>query len=66
MIEFMKLMEARLFEPREVILKELEECNDIIFVQEGSYNIGYEINYKILLRYRFGARTYVGAFNVLF
>jgi hypothetical protein len=32
MIEFMKLMEARLFEPREVILKELEECNDIIFV----------------------------------
>jgi len=32
MIEMMKSMEARYFEAREVILKELEECNEINFI----------------------------------
>ena len=59
-------METRYFDAQEVIYKELEECNDIIFVQKGSFNIGYEINKKIKLRYRFGPRNYIGAFNVCF
>ena len=66
MVEILKNMEARQYEAREIILKELEECNEIIFVQKGSYNVGYEINYKIKFRYRFGERTYIGAYNVLF
>jgi hypothetical protein len=32
MIELLKKMEARYFEAQEVIYKELEECDDIIFV----------------------------------
>jgi hypothetical protein len=33
MIELLQTMETRFFEAFEVIYKELEECNDIIFVQ---------------------------------
>jgi hypothetical protein len=62
----MKSMEVRYFDAREVILKELEECNEITFIQDGTYNVGYEINYKIKHRFRFGERTYIGAYNVLF
>jgi hypothetical protein len=32
MIELMKRMEARYIDSKEVILKELEECSEIIFV----------------------------------
>ena len=47
-------MEARYYDAKEIILKELEECSEIIFIQEGTYNVGYEINYKIKHRLRFG------------
>jgi hypothetical protein len=66
MIDLLKKMEARFFDSQEVIYKELEECNDIIFVQKGQFNIGYEINNQIKLRYRFGPRNYIGCFNVCF
>ena len=31
----------------EIIAKELDECNQILFVMDGKYDIGYEINKKI-------------------
>lgn len=66
MMDLLKSMEARSFEAREVICKELEECNEIIFVQDGYFNIGYEINNTIKLRYQFGPRNIILAFNVCF
>lgn len=34
----------------DIIAKELDECNEILFVMDGKYDIGYKINKKI--RYR--------------
>jgi len=46
----MHILEIRKFYKGEIIAKELDECNEAIFVMEGRYNIGYEINKKIKYR----------------
>jgi len=40
-----------------------ESC-EIIFVEKGIYNIGYEINKKEFLRRQFGPSTNIGGFQV--
>lgn len=44
MIEMLKQLEPIKFPPRETIHYELDEVNEILFIQKGYYNIGYEIN----------------------
>ena len=44
MVKLMRKLEIRKFRAHEIILNELEECDEIIFVQSGRYAIGYEIN----------------------
>ena len=44
MISLLRTLEIRKFHAGEMILNELEECNEMTFVQSGRYAIGYEIN----------------------
>ena len=44
MVELMKTLEIRSFMAKEIIAYELQECTEILFVLEGKYDIGYEIN----------------------
>jgi hypothetical protein len=62
----MQILENRWFSPSEIIYKELDEVQDMIFVQSGRYNVGYEINKQAKLRLQFGQRTVIGAFNITF
>ena len=66
MVAIMETLETRYFYPRQVICKELEQALEFYFVQQGRYNIGYEINKVIKYRLQFGPRTVIGAFNVAF
>ena len=43
-IRFMEFVEIRKFKEKEIIHYELEECDEILFVMSGKYNVGYEIN----------------------
>ena len=40
------------------------ESHEIIFVEKGMYNIGYEINKKEFLRRQFGPSTNIGGYQV--
>ena len=44
MTQIMKNLEIRYFQPGDIICKELDECLEVIFILEGKYNIGFEIN----------------------
>ena len=58
----MENLEIRKYEKGEIIIKELDECLEVLFVLEGTYNIGYEINKKIKYRKQFGFSTIIGGF----
>lgn len=66
MLEMFKRLEPRFFQPKEILLGELEESQEMIFVTEGKYDIGYELNKVLKLRMTFGERTIIGAFNMCF
>ena len=43
-------MDIRKIEKGEIIANELDECAEVLFIMEGRYNIGFEINKKIHYR----------------
>jgi hypothetical protein len=45
---------------------ELQECNELMFVMEGRYNVGFEINKKEFFRRHFGPSTIIGGFQMCF
>ena len=54
MLEIFENLEIRTIKIDDFIFKDLDECESIIFVQEGRYKIGYEINKKINFILEFG------------
>ena len=50
----------------EVIHKELDECLEVLFVYDGKYNVGYEINKIRRFRKQFGPSTIIGAYQIGF
>ena len=46
MTKVMQSLEIRKINKYEMIARELDECDEILFVFQGRYNIGYEINRK--------------------
>jgi len=64
MISIMNSLEMRFFDKNEVIAKEMDEANEIIFVDNGYYDVGYEINKKKYMRRTFGESTTIGGFQV--
>lgn len=66
MIDILKSLEPRIFAPREVIYVELDEVNEILFIEQGEYDIGYEVNKTEKFKLRLGQNTVIGAFNICF
>lgn len=66
MIEMLKQLEPIQIPSRETIHYELDEVNEILFIQRGDYNIGYEINKQEQFRLRLGQHTVIGAFEICF
>ncbi len=62
MTKVMQSLEIRKIQKGEIIARELDECDEILFVFRGRYNIGYEINRKYRFRKQFGCSTIIGAF----
>lgn len=40
----MENLEVRFYKKGEILINELDECSEVLFVLEGLYNVGYEIN----------------------
>ena len=59
-------MEPRKFASHETIYSELDEVNEIIFIEDGEYNIGYEVNKKKYWKAELGPSTIIGLFQMCF
>jgi len=66
MIEMLKQLEPVQIPSRETIHYELDEVNEILFIERGDYNIGYEINKQEQFRLRLGEKSVIGAFEICF
>mmetsp|Transcript_10104 Transcript_10104/g.15431 ORF Transcript_10104/g.15431 Transcript_10104/m.15431 type:complete len:115 (+) Transcript_10104:212-556(+) len=66
MTQLMSSLEVRIYKPREVLVRELDETTEVLFVMEGRYNAGYEIDNKSIMRRQFGPSTMIGCFNLCF
>ena len=64
MTAIMQALEIRYYEQGSMIQKELDECAELLFIFEGKYNVGYEINKIIRYRRQFGQSTIIGGFEI--
>ena len=47
----------------QILFKELQEIQEVIFVSKGTVNVGFEINRKEKMVLRFSNRIIIGAYN---
>jgi signal-transduction protein with cAMP-binding, CBS, and nucleotidyltransferase domain len=66
MTRVMESLQIRFFEKGEVIARELDECNEVLFVYHGRYIVGYEVNNYSRFRKQFGYSTIIGGFQICF
>jgi len=66
MIDVLSRLEPISFPAKHYIYNELDDVNEVIFIESGMYDIGYEINKKTIHKLRFPHKTVIGAFEVCF
>lgn len=66
MIQILKSLEPRYMDKDEIIFRELDEVNELLFIERGEYDIGYEVNKLDKFKMRMGSKTVIGAFNICF
>ena len=44
----------------------MDECSEVLFVDQGFYKVGYQINNNDYYRKRFGMYTIIGGFNICY
>lgn len=66
MMHLMRALEPRQEDADHVLLKELEEVNEVLFFNKGMYEIGYEFNGEPHYKIRYKNTNLIGAFNVTF
>ena len=62
MTDIMNSLEIRFFEKDEIIVKEMDESLEILFVEQGYYEVGFEINNKQFYEILCGMSTNIGGF----
>lgn len=66
MIDLLDSLEYRAYQPGVLLANELDECEEVLFVQQGKYNIGYQINNKVYYRKQLGKYSIMGGFQIMF
>lgn len=66
MIALLRKLEPRIFHKDDIILRDLEECEEIIFVTKGEYAIGYTVNNQEYLALKMKERSVIGDQAILF
>lgn len=66
MVMLMQNLEVRKINTGTLFINELDECPEILFVMEGKYDVGYQINNAKYYRRQFGHSTVIGGFQMAF
>jgi len=56
----------RFYEKNEIIANEMDESLEVLFVDKGKYNVGFEINKLKFLKRKFGPSTIIGGFEICY
>jgi hypothetical protein len=66
MMRFLSCLEPRQFQKDEIILRDLEEVEEILFVIKGEYLIGYTLNNIEHFALKLHDRTVIGDMSIMF
>lgn len=66
MLQLLQNLEPRHEEPYTILFEELEEIREVIFIEKGECDIGYEINKKKKFVIRYSESTVIGGYNCTF
>ena len=66
MISLMKCLEPRIYKEGEIIHEELSQVQECLFVLQGSYYVGYEINKERKMKLHFPPGSIIGGFESTF
>lgn len=66
MLQLLQYLEPRQEDAGTILFQELDEINEVIFIETGECDIGYEINKQQKYVIRYTKSTVVGAFNCTF
>jgi hypothetical protein len=66
MKEIMNSLEISIYEKGEIIVQEMDESLEVFFVEQGLYDVGFEINNRQFYEARFGMSTNIGGFQICF
>ena len=61
----MQSLQIRFFERGTMIRETFEESLEVVFVEKGKYDYGYEVNKKRMFRRRFQHSTIIGGFEII-
>lgn len=66
MMQLLKNLEPRSEESYTMLFEELDEITEVIFIERGECDVGYEINKKKKFVIRYSTATVIGGFNCTF
>ena len=66
MVKLMQNLEVKRISAGDTFVHELDECPEIVFVMDGKYDVGYQINNVKYFRRQFGHSTVIGGFQMAF
>lgn len=59
-------LEDRTYQKGHQLIEELQECYEVRFVQEGTFDVGFEVNRKKYYKLRFGKSAIIGGYQICF
>ena len=66
MTNLLKSLEPRQEDAFTMLFEELDEIREVIFIEKGECDVGYEINKKKKFVIRYSTATVIGGFNCTF
>lgn len=64
MVQVFKFLSPISFNKDEIIYNELDDCDQVIYVMHGQYDVGYTINLFTKMKIRLSCKTIIGVFEV--
>lgn len=66
MVAIMQSLEPRKFHKNDLILLDLDEVDEVLFVCSGEYGVGYTLNNQQYLSVKIGQKSVIGDYSVIF
>lgn len=60
MTDIFKILEPVRYKMKEFIYRELDDVNEVHFIDSGHYCLGYEVNKEVCLKFKFSGGTSFG------